>query len=129
MTFGVVGATVHVAKRAAQSLAREGIDVAVLDLRWLESLDMGAQVETVAKSQGRVLIGREANVTRGFGAETMARLLESGYYQVHRLGSPDIRVPASPVLRKAVFPNEDTIGAAVRGQLAPVLAEKSTSSI
>jgi len=129
MTLVTWGAMANVAERAAQSLAQEGFGVAVLDLRWLSPLDMNALVETVAESQGRALIVHEANVTGGFGAEIMARLLESGYAHVHRLGAPDIRVPASPVLQKALFPNEDTIAAAVRAQLAPARAARSTSPV
>jgi len=81
----------------------------------------------MSKTKGRALIVHEANVIGGFGAEIMARLLENGFRHVHRLGAPDIRVPASPVLQKALFPNEDTIITVVRELLEPATAEKATS--
>ena len=121
------GAMANVAERAAESLATAGVDCAVLDLRWLSPLDMNALISTVSKTKGRALIVHEANVTGGFGAEIMARLLENGFRHVHRLGAPDIRVPASPVLQKALFPNEDTIIAAARKLMEQATAETLTS--
>jgi 2-oxoisovalerate dehydrogenase E1 component len=121
------GAMANVAERAAQSLAVEGIDAAVLDLRWLSPLDMRAVIETITKAGGRALIVHEANITGGFGAELMARLLENGFTDVQRLGAPDIRVPASPVLQKALLPNEDAIVVAVRKRLARTSKDKPVS--
>lgn len=112
------GAMANIAERAAKALAEEGIDAAVLDLRWLSPIDMTSLVKTISLAGGRALIVHEANVTGGFSAEIMARLLENGFTNLKRLGAPDIRIPASPVLQKALLPNEDAIVVAVHQQLA-----------
>jgi 2-oxoisovalerate dehydrogenase E1 component len=121
------GAMANVAERTARALADEGVDAAVLDLRWLSPLDMGTLVDAISNAGGRGLIVHEANTTGGFGAELVARLLESGFAEVGRLGAPDVRIPASPVLRQALLPNEETIAAAVRKRLATARNDKSVS--
>src|SRR5436190_5115044 len=52
------GAYVHTGMRVAESLAADGIQASVLDLRWLSPLDRDA-VLTVAKRTGRLLIVQE----------------------------------------------------------------------
>ena len=112
------GAMVHRAERAAAELAREHLRASVLDLRWLNPLDMDAILRAVTACGGRALIVHEANQTGGFGAEIVARLLEHGFTQIRRLGARDCRIPASPVLQAEIIPTEQTIEDAVRGLLA-----------
>ena len=106
------GASVHDALSAARSLSESGYDVAVLDLRWLAPLDDDAIAAAVA-SCGRVLVVHEANQTMGFGAEVVARIAERLSPQlrspVRRLGTPDTRIPASPVLQAALLPRTHAI--------------------
>lgn len=109
------GAMVHKAERAAEELAEENIDAAVLDLRWLNPLDMPMLVKAVENSGGRALVVHEANRTGGFGAEIVARLLECGFPHVGRLGAQDCRIPASPVLQATIIPTEEAIKSAARG--------------
>jgi 2-oxoisovalerate dehydrogenase E1 component len=102
---------------AANQLEREqGISASVLDLRWLSPLDDDA-IARVAQESGRVLIVHEANLTGGFGAEVSARIAErhSATLQapIRRLGVPDTRVPATPVLQSELVPNPHTIAAAM----------------
>jgi 2-oxoisovalerate dehydrogenase E1 component len=108
------GAMANVAVRAAEKLAREGIDAAMLDLRWLSPLDMASLIAVTQQCGGRALIVHEANISGGFGGEIMARLLEQGFTGLRRLGTPDMRIPAAPVLQRALLPNEYTIVAAAR---------------
>ena len=66
---------------------------------------------------GRLLVVHEANVTGGFGAEVVARVVESGVAlrtPPRRLGLPDLRVPAAPHLSAAVLPTAERISAAAR---------------
>lgn len=98
------------AKEAAEQLANEGISAAVLDLRWLSPLDTSAIDALVSSCGGRVMIVHEANVTGGFGAEIAAGICERlPGSQVRRVGTPDSRIPASPVLSAAILPNPQTI--------------------
>ncbi len=93
-------------------------DVSVLDIRWLSPLDEDALREVVLDAQGRVVVAHEANRTGGFGAEIVARLHEMlGErlpLKIKRVASPDIRMPAAPVLSQRLLPNAETIASAVR---------------
>lgn len=106
------GVAAQEALSAARSLLERGHDVGVLDLRWLCPLDDDAIAAAVA-SCGRVLIIHEANQTMGFGAEVAARIAErhSAHLKrpVRHLGTPDTRIPASPVLQAALLPRADAI--------------------
>ncbi|WP_425450254.1 alpha-ketoacid dehydrogenase subunit alpha/beta [Virgifigura deserti] len=110
----ILGAAIE----AAEELAASGLKVAVLDLRWLLPIDDAAIDEVVTQCSGRVVVAHEANVTGGMGAEIVARIIErnAGWLSVmpRRIGAPDVRIPASPVLQKALLPDRDRIAAAVR---------------
>lgn len=102
---------------AAESLKQESIDVAVLDLRWLSPLDEEALLKAVKNAGHRAVVAHEANVTGGFGAEIVARIHEAfgGIpLQIARVGAPNVRIPASPVLMRALIPNAAQIASAVR---------------
>jgi 2-oxoisovalerate dehydrogenase E1 component len=119
------GAIVHEAIDAAERLAKEGIEAAVLDLRWLAPLDEKAIMDVVRAAKSRVLIVHEANRTGGVGAEIAARIAESNPKAVlRRIGAPDTRIPAAPVLQAALLPKADAIVAAVR-ELAKVSAQSA----
>lgn len=121
------GAMVNRAVEASDRLSGD-VSLSVLDLRWLSPLDDAAIKQAVANSGGRVLVVHEAVKTGGFGAEIMARIHESCGSSlrapVRRLATPDVRIPASPVLQAALIPDADAIAAAVRSMMAssPVLA-------
>ncbi|MEV5968090.1 thiamine pyrophosphate-dependent enzyme [Kribbella sp. NPDC051952] len=118
LTIVTWGPMVHRALAAAAVLSRDGLEVGVLDLRWLNPIDDEALAEAVAASGGRVLVAHEANRTGGFGAEIAARISERHFDQlaqpVARIGAPDTRVPAAPALQRAVIPAADQIVAAAR---------------
>ncbi len=109
------GTAVPEALEAVDQLSAAGIKAALLDLRWLSPLDEAAITAVVAQCQGRVLIVHEANRTGGVGAEIAARISES--YRgatVRRLGTPDSRIPASPLLQAALLPKAAAILAAAK---------------
>lgn len=112
------GAMIHTVERAAEELAKVGIDAAVLDLRWLNPLDMEALAKAVKNCGGRALVVHEANQTGGFGAEIVARLLESGFTKVARLGAQDCRIPASPALQAEILPTEESVKSAAHRLLS-----------
>jgi 2-oxoisovalerate dehydrogenase E1 component len=96
-------------------------NVGVIDLRWLSPLDEDALRQVVTEAGGRVVVAHEANRTGGFGAEIVARLHEMLGdrlpLKIKRVGSPDVRMPASPVLAQRLLPNAEKIAAAVRAIL------------
>ena len=117
------GTMLREAVAAADRLAAEGIAVTVLDLRWLNPLDEAALAAAVRAGGGRVVVVHEAVRTGGFGAEIVARIHELCGPEltapVKRITTPDIRMPASPVLQRALLPSADAICAAVRALAQP----------
>lgn len=107
------GTALPVVMEAAELLHSEGIEAAVLDLRWLSPLDDAAIEAAVTDSGGRVLIVHEANRTGGVGAEIAARISERHGSKlaapVSRIGAKDVRMPASPTLQQAVLPSVEEI--------------------
>lgn len=102
---------------AADLLKQNNFDVGVLDLRWLSPLDEDALFTAVKNAGHRAVVAHEANVTGGFGAEIVARLHEAfAGTQLHlaRVGAPNVRIPASPLLMRALIPNAARIASAVR---------------
>lgn len=106
-----------VIEKAAELLAESGIDAAVIDLRWLSPLPEAELVEAIGKAGNAAFVVHEANQTGGVGAEILCRLREAGIDNVGRLGTPDMRMPASPVLQAEVLPNAETVAARVLAKL------------
>lgn len=103
---------------AADLLGRESIDVSVLDLRWLRPLDHEAITRVVQETGGRILVVHESPVYAGFGAEIVAYIGEQHFadlrHPIQRLGTPDVRIPASPILQQAILPTTESIASAIR---------------
>ena len=93
LTVLTYGRQVHDALAVAESLAADGPDVEVLDLRSLSPLDNDAVVSSVSRTR-RAVVLHEAVVTGGFGAELAARVSEALF---GRLLAPVLRVGAVPV--------------------------------
>lgn len=107
----------HYSLSAAQTLAGEGIDAEVIDVRSLSPFDyetIGASV----RSTGRVVIVEEGPKTGGVGAELAAGIMErfgdSLQAPVVRVASPDVPVPFSPILENTYRPDATRIMQAVR---------------
>jgi 2-oxoisovalerate dehydrogenase E1 component beta subunit len=110
-------AMLHVALAAAESAARDGIDVEVLDLRTLLPMDEEAVIATAAKT-GKVLVLHEATRTGGPGGEIAAVIAERAFEHldapVVRVAPPDTPVPYSPPLEDYFLPSADKVGKAIR---------------
>jgi pyruvate dehydrogenase E1 component beta subunit len=89
--------TLHESLAAAATLAGEGIDVEVIDLRTLWPWDRDTVFASCAKTR-RLLVAHEAVQAAGFGAEIAASVAEHTGSAVKRLGAPRIPVGYSPVL-------------------------------
>lgn len=92
---------------AAEQLAKEEIDVEIVDLRTLKPLDFALIAESVKKTYN-VLIVHEACLTGGFGGEIAARIGEELFdyldAPVMRIGAKDVPIPFSPVMEGFVLP-------------------------
>ncbi len=116
------GTMLLVALEASSRLAEEGLDVGVLDLRWLCPLDEEGLRAAAKSAGGKVLVLHEANQTGGFGAEITAKLHElfenDLEIKVVRLATPDVRMPAAPILQRALLPTVDKVIHKVRQLLS-----------
>lgn len=105
------------AVQAAETLAEEGIQAAVLDLRWLNPLDERALADVARRTGGKVVVAHEAVRTGGFGAEIITRLHElvGGIgVKAKRVTTPDVRMPATPEWQAHLIPDAEAIATAAR---------------
>jgi 2-oxoisovalerate dehydrogenase E1 component beta subunit len=117
-TLVTYGAMLLPSLEAADQLAREGVEIDVIDLRTLQPFDKAAIFRSVEKTN-RVLIVHEDVKTLGVGAELSAVIMEERFEQldapVRRLTYPDTHCPFSHMLEQANLPGTDEIVAALRG--------------
>ncbi|HWC17387.1 MAG TPA: alpha-ketoacid dehydrogenase subunit beta [Terriglobales bacterium] len=111
-------AMVYVAQEAAEILAKEGIELEILDLRTVAPLDKQAIVNTVKKTN-RVIILHEDTKTGGIAGEISAVINELAFDEldapITRIASLDTPVPFSPPLEKFFLPKvEDVVREARR---------------
>jgi pyruvate/2-oxoglutarate/acetoin dehydrogenase E1 component len=113
------GAMVHTALEATDDL--DGASVEVLDLRTLCPLDTEAILGSVRKTSKVVLL-QEASRSCGVMAEVGALIAEHAFEDldgpVVRVSAPDVPVPFSPPLERAVLPQVDDVKEACRELLA-----------
>jgi len=111
---------VYEALNAAAELAKEGIDIEVIDPRTIVPLDKDTIFESVEKT-GRLITVEESRIRGGLGAE-IAALACSDYFSllkapVQRVAAPMAPIPGSAVLEDLYLPNKDTIIRAVKRTL------------
>jgi len=113
------GAMVWSALEATEDL--DGASIEVLDLRSLVPLDADAILDSVTRCS-KVVIVDEANATCAAGAQVAALIAERGFEHldgpVVRVATPDVPIPFSPPLERAVLPQVDDIKEACRELLA-----------
>ena len=116
-TLLTYGAMVTPSLEAADRLAKEGVEVEVIDLRTLMPFDKAAIFASLEKTN-RVLIVHEDVKTLGLGAELSAVIMEERFdaldAPVLRVTYPDTHAPFSHVLEAANLPNADKIADALR---------------
>jgi len=115
VTVLAYGMMLHESLAAAATLADEGIEVEVVDLRTLLPLDRATILQSLAKTR-RLCVVHEDTITMGLGAELCAIAAEAGVLDVPpvRVAMPDIPgIPVDDVLEDAVLPNRATIRAAI----------------
>src|SRR5512146_1019584 len=107
--LGVItyAAMVHVALEAAEILAKEGIQLEVIDLRTLLPLDREAIAQTVRRTN-KVIILHEDVKTGGIAGEIAAIINEEAFDDLDgpivRITSRDTPVPFSPPLEEYFLP-------------------------
>jgi acetoin:2,6-dichlorophenolindophenol oxidoreductase subunit beta len=109
------------ARSVAETIAREGIEVEVVDPRTLVPLDFHGLMASVEKTR-RVVIVDETHQSCGVAAELAARIAESGFDRlkapIRRIATLDVPVPYSEPLEDFIGPSESRIIEAVRATVA-----------
>ncbi|MCO8274660.1 acetoin dehydrogenase [Actinoplanes sp. TRM 88003] len=114
VTWGAITSSVEAAVDAT------GVSADVIEAVWLNPFDTDGVLASVRRT-GRLMVVHEANLTGGFGAEVVARVVESGVSLSAppiRVGARDSRIPAAVQLAKAILPQTDDIAAALRSLAA-----------
>jgi len=121
LTIVAYGTAVHLALDAAETLAAEGRNVEVLDLRSLVPLDWEAIAASVRKTS-RVLIAHEDKVHGGFGGELAAQIASELFAfldaPIERVGSTFTPVGFHRALERAILPDVKRVLGAARQVLA-----------
>jgi pyruvate dehydrogenase E1 component beta subunit len=96
------------ALKAADELAKEGIEAEVIDLRTLRPLDTDTIVESVKKT-GRAVTVEEGWQQNGVGAEVAARITQHAFdyldAPVLRVSGKDVPMPYAANLEKLALPS------------------------
>ena len=117
LTLVTYGAMVQPSLEAADRLAKDGVEVEVIDLRSLMPFDKAAILSSVEKTN-RALVVHEDVKTLGIGAELSAVITEERFDHldapVMRLTYPDTHCPFAHVLEQANMPGTEKITDALR---------------
>ncbi len=117
LTIVSYAAMAHVAMEAAATLAKEGIEADVIDLRTLLPLDRETILASV-KNTNRLLIVHEDTRTGGIAGEIAAIVCESAFEHldapIGRVTALDTPVPYAPPLEERFLPNAEKVVAAAR---------------
>jgi pyruvate dehydrogenase E1 component beta subunit len=105
------------ALKAADELAKEGIEAEVIDLRTLRPMDTETIVASVKKT-GRAVTVEEGWQQSGVGAEIAARIMERAFdyldAPVARVSGKDVPMPYAANLEKLALPNVAEVVAAAK---------------
>jgi pyruvate dehydrogenase E1 component beta subunit len=105
------------ALKAADELAKEGIEAEVIDLRTLRPMDTETIVASVKKT-GRAVTVEEGWQQSGVGAEIAARIMEHAFdyldAPVMRVSGKDVPMPYAANLEKLALPNVAEVVAAAK---------------
>jgi pyruvate dehydrogenase E1 component beta subunit len=111
LTLVAWGAMVSRCLQVAELAAEDGIDVEVLDLRWLKPIDAEALAASVRKTR-RAVVVHEAPLTSGLGAEVAQLITQSCFdtlkAPVERVTGFDVPYPSGD-LEDEYIPNIDRI--------------------
>ena len=120
VTLVTYGGSLPKTMKAADALAKDGIEAEVIDLRTLRPLDMDTVVASIAKTHRAVVID-EMWKTGSFAGEVMARIMELAFDEldapVARVCSREVPMPYAKHMEEAALPQVERIVAAAKGLL------------
>lgn len=104
--------------KAAEELAKEGIDAEVINLRSLKPLDRETIINSIKKT-GRLVTVEDGSPQSGIGAEVITLAIESPAFDYldappQRVTAWDIPIPYAPAMEAATLPQVHNIVQAVK---------------
>jgi pyruvate dehydrogenase E1 component beta subunit len=103
--------------KAAEDLAKEGIEAEIVDLRTLRPLDMEPVLESFKKTN-RAVVVEEGWKSYGVGSEIVSRIYEEAFDYVDapiiRVAQKEVPLPYNRTLEQAALPQVPDIVAAVK---------------
>ncbi len=131
VTIVSYGLTVHRAMEAAATLAKDGTEAEVIDLRTLSPIDWDTIVESVERT-GRLVVVDEAHPRCNLATDIAAFVGQNAFGAlkagVQMVTAPHTPVPFAPSLEDLYVPSADSIAAAVRRTLSPSGASRSIAA-
>jgi pyruvate dehydrogenase E1 component beta subunit len=107
----------EISMKAAEDLAKDGIEVEIVDLRSLRPLDMNPVIESFMKTN-RAVIVEEGWRSFGVGAEVSSRIYEQAFDYVDspvvRVAQKEVPLPYNRALEQSALPQPADVVAAVR---------------
>jgi len=107
----------EVSLKAADQLAKEGIEAEIVDLRTLRPLDMEPVLESFKKTN-RAVIVEEGWRSFGVGSEVASRIYEEAFDYVdapiQRVAQKEVPLPYNRTLEQMALPQVDDVIAAVK---------------
>lgn len=131
VTVVCAGRGTETALHAAITLAGEGIECEVINLRSLRPLDFDTIAESVAKTHHLVTV-EQGWPQCGIGAEICSRVMESpSFFELDapawRVTGADVPMPYARSLEANALPNADDVRAAVAGVLGARITQASSA--
>jgi pyruvate dehydrogenase E1 component beta subunit len=107
----------EVSLKAADELAKEGIEAEVVDLRSLRPLDMEPVIVSFKKTN-RAVVAEEGWKSYGVGAEVVARIYEQAFdyidAPIKRVAQAEVPLPYSKALEQSALPQVADVIRAVK---------------
>jgi pyruvate dehydrogenase E1 component beta subunit len=107
----------EISMKAADELAKEGIEAEIVDLRSLRPLDMGPVLESFKKTN-RAVIVEEGWKSYGVGSEVAARIYEEAFdyidAPIKRVAQKEVPLPYNRPLEQSALPQVADVVAAVK---------------
>ena len=120
VTLIAYGGTLFKTLAAAETLAKDGIEAEVIDLRVLRPLDTGTILASVRRTRRAVVVD-EGWRSGSLSAEVSARIMESAFWDldapVERVCSAEVPIPYPHHLEEAALPQPASIVAAAKATL------------
>jgi pyruvate dehydrogenase E1 component beta subunit len=107
----------EISMKAAEELAKEGIELEIVDLRSLRPLDMDPVIESFKKTN-RAVVVEEGWKSYGVGSEVSARIYEQAFDYVDapikRVAQDEVPLPYNSTLEQEALPQVKDVIAAVK---------------